>query len=100
MPKSTSGGAGGSGTIAAGDRAGAAASARSFLGSNADVFMDIKNGETISGVKYPGVPGLLPERPHPRLAPRLLLTLAGRLGVEPQDQPVPGPARTSSGPPW
>jgi hypothetical protein len=30
----------------------------SFLGSNADVFKDIRNGETISGVKYPGVPGL------------------------------------------
>jgi hypothetical protein len=36
----------------------AAASTRSFLGSNADVFKDIKDGETISGVKYPGVPGL------------------------------------------
>jgi hypothetical protein len=38
--------------------AAAAASTRSFLGSNADVFKDIKDGETISGVKYPGVPGL------------------------------------------
>ena len=38
--------------------AASAASTRSFLGSNADVFKDIKDGETISGVKYPGVPGL------------------------------------------
>jgi hypothetical protein len=38
--------------------AAAAAPGRSFLGSNADVFKDIKDGETISGVKYPGVPGL------------------------------------------
>jgi hypothetical protein len=38
--------------------ASAAASTRNFLGSNADVFKDIKDGETISGVKYPGVPGL------------------------------------------
>jgi hypothetical protein len=35
-----------------------ATSTRSFLGSNADVFKDIRDGETISGVKYPGVPGL------------------------------------------
>ena len=38
--------------------AASAASTRSFLGSNADVFKDIKDGETISGVKYPGVPRL------------------------------------------
>jgi hypothetical protein len=38
--------------------AAAAASTRSFLGSNADVFKDIKDGETIAGVKYPGVRGL------------------------------------------
>jgi hypothetical protein len=38
--------------------AAAAAPTRSFLGSNADVFKDIRDGETISGVKYPGVPGL------------------------------------------
>jgi hypothetical protein len=35
-----------------------AASTRSFLGSNANVFKDIRDGETISGVKYPGVPAL------------------------------------------
>lgn len=35
-----------------------AASTGSFLGSNAGVFKDIRDGETISGVKYPGVPGL------------------------------------------
>lgn len=29
-----------------------------FLGSNEDVFKDIRNGEKISGVQYPGVPGL------------------------------------------
>jgi hypothetical protein len=29
-----------------------------FLGSNQDVFKDIKYGEKISGVRYPGVPGL------------------------------------------
>ena len=29
-----------------------------FLGSNKDVFKDIKSGEKISGVRYPGVPGL------------------------------------------
>jgi hypothetical protein len=31
---------------------------RNFLGSNAHVFEDIRDGETISGVKYPGVPGV------------------------------------------
>jgi hypothetical protein len=35
-----------------------AASNRSFLGSNKDVFLDIRDGERISGVQYPGVPGL------------------------------------------
>ena len=29
-----------------------------FLGSNADVFKEIRDGEKISGVQYPGVPGL------------------------------------------
>jgi hypothetical protein len=29
-----------------------------FLGSNEDVFTDIRDGEKISGVHYPGVPGL------------------------------------------
>jgi hypothetical protein len=38
--------------------AAAAASARSFLGSNKDVFKEIRDGEKISGVQYPGVPGL------------------------------------------
>jgi hypothetical protein len=38
--------------------AAAAASTRSFLGSNADVFADIKDGEKIAGVQYPGVPRL------------------------------------------
>jgi hypothetical protein len=32
--------------------------AAQFLGSNADVFADIKGGETVKGVRYPGVPGL------------------------------------------
>jgi hypothetical protein len=35
-----------------------AASSPEFLGSNANVFKDIKDGEKISGVQYPGVPGL------------------------------------------
>ena len=35
-----------------------AASGRSFLGSNLDVFETIRSGETISGVTYPGVTGL------------------------------------------
>jgi hypothetical protein len=35
-----------------------AAPARNFLGSNKDVFTQIKDGEKISGVQYPGVPGL------------------------------------------
>jgi hypothetical protein len=38
--------------------ASAAASTRSFLGSNKDVFKEIRDGEKISGVKFPGVPGL------------------------------------------
>lgn len=36
----------------------AAAPAAQFLGSNAKVFTDIRYGEKISGVRYPGVPGL------------------------------------------
>jgi hypothetical protein len=36
----------------------AAAPSGEFLGSNADVFKDIRDGETVGGVKYPGVPGL------------------------------------------
>jgi hypothetical protein len=35
-----------------------AVSHRNFLGSNKDVFKDIMDGEKISGVQYPGVPGL------------------------------------------
>lgn len=35
-----------------------AAPAKNFLGSNKDVFKDIRDGEKISGVQYPGVPGL------------------------------------------
>jgi hypothetical protein len=35
--------------------AAAATSTRNFLGSNADVFKDIKDGEKIAGVQYPGV---------------------------------------------
>jgi hypothetical protein len=35
-----------------------AASTRNFLGSNKDVFKEIRDGEKISGVQYPGVPGL------------------------------------------
>jgi len=35
-----------------------AARTRNFLGSNEDVFKDIRDGEKISGVRYPGVPGL------------------------------------------
>jgi hypothetical protein len=38
--------------------AASAASTRSFLGSNKDVFEEIRDGEKISGVQYPGVPGL------------------------------------------
>jgi hypothetical protein len=34
------------------------ARSRQFLGSNKDVFKDIQNGEKISGIQYPGVPGL------------------------------------------
>lgn len=36
----------------------AAAPARNFLGSNKNVFKDIRDGEKISGVQYPGVRGL------------------------------------------
>jgi hypothetical protein len=36
----------------------AAAPAAQFLGSNAHVFRDIRDGEKIAGVQYPGVPGL------------------------------------------
>jgi hypothetical protein len=36
----------------------AAAAPPEFLGSNANVFADIRDGETIGGIKYPGVPGL------------------------------------------
>jgi hypothetical protein len=42
-----------------------AASTRNFLGSNEDVFKDIRDGQKISGVRYPGVPGLR----LPRLRP-------------------------------
>jgi hypothetical protein len=35
-----------------------AAATAEFLGSNADVFKEIRDGEKISGVQYPGVPGL------------------------------------------
>jgi len=35
-----------------------AAPTRNFLGSNKIVFRDIRDGEKISGVQYPGVPGL------------------------------------------
>ncbi len=40
------------------EAAAAAVPASQFLGSNAKVFTDIKYGEKISGVQYPGVPGL------------------------------------------
>jgi hypothetical protein len=38
--------------------ASAASGSRNFLGSNLNIFETIRSGETISGVAYPGVPGL------------------------------------------
>lgn len=69
--------------------ASAPAGHRSFLGSDHDVFKEIKYGQTINGVKYPGVPGLSGVRVYAAkpTGPHMMVDHIAKKWPEP---PVPG----------